>query len=254
MCVADDAAHRPAADPARHGRGPRARCSVDAWSTPAWSSPGLPGTSGWCSGPTTCSSVPAGSTSPAASCSSRSHRTTASARTWSARPGSWSWESVSTQAPRTCHILALPIRHTVDTLTPTRGDTMLGRNAYEPDELENARAAVKKQLADWRTCRRRRRPRGDVLQRLVLALDRPLRAPHPQDDRQGHQPAQRGRAARRLADRQRGGSTQGTVIKYAAGEVRPRPGAGGRDPADRGRLRDASPTAFLDELEKRSVS
>src|SRR4051794_35259811 len=50
------------------------------------------------------------------------------------------------------HIPAAP--YVMASRTPRREEpVMLGRNSYEPEELENARTAVKKQLADWRAPR-----------------------------------------------------------------------------------------------------
>ena len=51
---------------------------------------------------------------------------------------------------------------------------MLGRNSYEPEELENARATVKKQLADWRSSGAGGDLETTYFNGLVLALDRPF--------------------------------------------------------------------------------
>ena len=51
---------------------------------------------------------------------------------------------------------------------------MLGRNSYEPEELENARATVKKQLADWRSSGAGGGLETTYFNGLVLALDRPF--------------------------------------------------------------------------------
>jgi hypothetical protein len=49
---------------------------------------------------------------------------------------------------------------------------MLGRNTYEPEELENARSAVKKQLADWRAAGAGGDLETTYFNSLVLVLDR----------------------------------------------------------------------------------
>ena len=51
---------------------------------------------------------------------------------------------------------------------------MLGRNSYEPEELENARAAVRKQLADWRASGAGGDLETTYFNSLVLTLDRPF--------------------------------------------------------------------------------
>jgi hypothetical protein len=51
---------------------------------------------------------------------------------------------------------------------------MLGRNSYESDELESARAAVKKQLADWRASGAGGDLETTYFNSLVLSLDRPF--------------------------------------------------------------------------------
>ena len=51
---------------------------------------------------------------------------------------------------------------------------MLGRNSYEPEELENARATAKKQLADWRSSGAGGDLETSYFNGLVLALDRPF--------------------------------------------------------------------------------
>jgi hypothetical protein len=49
---------------------------------------------------------------------------------------------------------------------------MLGRNTYETEELENARSAVKKQLADWRAAGAGGDLETTYFNSLVLVLDR----------------------------------------------------------------------------------
>src|SRR3954454_22275646 len=51
---------------------------------------------------------------------------------------------------------------------------MLGRNSYEHDELESARTAVKRQLADWRSSGAGADLETTYFNSLLLALDRPF--------------------------------------------------------------------------------
>jgi hypothetical protein len=51
---------------------------------------------------------------------------------------------------------------------------MLGRNAYTPGEIEHARSAVKKQLADWRASGAGGDLEATYFNGLALALDRPF--------------------------------------------------------------------------------
>jgi hypothetical protein len=51
---------------------------------------------------------------------------------------------------------------------------MLGRTSYAPEELEHARAAVKKQLADWRSSGAGGDLETTYFTSLALALDRPF--------------------------------------------------------------------------------
>ena len=51
---------------------------------------------------------------------------------------------------------------------------MLGRNSYEPEELENARTTVKRQLADWRASGAGGDLETTYFNGLVLSLDRPF--------------------------------------------------------------------------------
>lgn len=51
---------------------------------------------------------------------------------------------------------------------------MLGRNSYGPQEIEAARTAVRKQLADWRESDAGGDLEATYFTTLVLALDRPF--------------------------------------------------------------------------------
>ena len=51
---------------------------------------------------------------------------------------------------------------------------MLGRNSYAPEELESARTAVQKQLADWRSSGADGDLETTYFNSLVLTLDRPF--------------------------------------------------------------------------------
>jgi hypothetical protein len=130
---------------------------------------------------------------------------------------------------------------------------MLGRNAYEPEELENARSAVKKQLADWRAAGADGDLEATYFNSLVLSLDRPFvhrirkmtgKDTNPLSEVELLVDSLIGNAGRFAA---------GTVIKYE-----PERSVLGLGPGDEIRLTaddyERLATAFLDELEKRSVS
>jgi hypothetical protein len=128
---------------------------------------------------------------------------------------------------------------------------MLGRNSYEPEELENARAAVRKQLADWRAS-----GAGDDLETtyfnsLVLTLDRPF--VHRIRKMTGKDTNPLSEVELVVDSLMAGGRFDaGTVVKY-----QPEKSVLGLNPGDEIRLGaddyEKLATAFIDELEKRSA-
>ena len=129
---------------------------------------------------------------------------------------------------------------------------MLGRNSYEPEELENARATVKKQLADWRSS-----GAGDDLETsyfngLVLALDRPFVHRIRKMTGNDTNPLSEVELVVDSLIGNGGRFDEGTVVKY-----QPEKSVLGLAPGDQIRLTaddyERLAAAFIDELEKRSA-
>jgi len=129
---------------------------------------------------------------------------------------------------------------------------MLGRNSYEPEELENARATVKKQLADWRSSNAGGDLETSYFNGLVLALDRPFvhrirkmtgKDTNPLSEVELVVDSLIGNGAR---------FDPGTVVRY-----QPEKSVLGLAPGDQIRLTaddyERLATAFIDELETRSA-
>jgi hypothetical protein len=128
---------------------------------------------------------------------------------------------------------------------------MLGRNSYEPQELENARAAVRKQLADWRASGAGGDLETTYFTTLVLALDRPFVHRIRKMTGKDTNPLSE---VELIVDSLMGDGrfATGTVIKYDAGAS-----VLGLEPGQEIRLGaddyEKLATAFIDELEKRSA-
>jgi hypothetical protein len=129
---------------------------------------------------------------------------------------------------------------------------MLGRNSYEPEELETARTTVNKQLADWRSSGAGGDLETSYFNGLVLALDRPFVHRIRKMTGKDTNPLSE---VELLVDSLIGNGGRlavGTVIKY-----QPEKSVLGLNPGDEIRLGaddyEKLATAFLDELAKRSV-
>jgi hypothetical protein len=128
---------------------------------------------------------------------------------------------------------------------------MLGRNSYEPEELENARAAVRKQLADWRASGAGGGLETTYFNSLVLTLDRPF--VHRIRKMTGKDTNPLSEVELVVDSLMAGGRFDaGTVVKY-----QPEKAVLGLNPGDEIRLGaddyERLATAFIDELEKRSA-
>jgi len=128
---------------------------------------------------------------------------------------------------------------------------MLGRNSYEPEELENARTAVKKQLADWRDSGAGGDLETTYFNSLVLTLDRPF--VHRIRKMTGKDTNPLSEVELIVDSLMAGGRFDaGTVVKYE-----PEKSVLGLSPGDQIRLGAADyeklAGAFIDELEKRSA-
>ena len=129
---------------------------------------------------------------------------------------------------------------------------MLGRNSYEPEELETARAAVKRQLADWQASGAGGDLEATYFNSAVLALDRFFVHRIRKFTGKDTNPLSE---VELLADSlmSNGGRLDvGTVVKY-----QPDASVLGLAPGDEIRISaddyDRLATAFLDEVEKRSA-
>jgi hypothetical protein len=128
---------------------------------------------------------------------------------------------------------------------------MLGRNSYEPQELENARAAVRKQLADWRASGAGGDLETTYFTTLVLALDRPFVHRIRKMTGKDTNPLSE---VELIVDSLMGDGrfATGTVIRYDAGAS-----VLGLESGQEIRLGaddyEKLATAFIDELEKRSA-
>jgi len=129
---------------------------------------------------------------------------------------------------------------------------MLGRNSYEPEELENARATAKKQLADWRSSGAGGDLETSYFNGLVLALDRPfVHRIRKMTGKDTNPLSEVELVVDSLIDN--GGRFDvGTVVKY-----QPEKSVLGLAPGDQIRLTaddyERLAAAFIDELEKRSA-
>jgi hypothetical protein len=129
---------------------------------------------------------------------------------------------------------------------------MLGRNSFEPAELESARTAVRKQLADWRVSGAGGDLETTYFTSLVLALDRPFVHRIRKLTGKDTNPLSE---VELLVDSLIGNDgrfVDGTVVKW-----QPEKSVLGLAPGDEIRLRaddyERLATAFLDELAKRST-
>jgi hypothetical protein len=129
---------------------------------------------------------------------------------------------------------------------------MLGRNSYQTDELENARATVKKQLADWRASGAGGDLEATYFNSLVLSLDRPFVHRIRKMTGKDTNPLSE---VELLVDSLIGNGGRfdvGTVVKW-----QPEKSVLGLAPGEEIRLGaddyEQLATAFLDELEKRSA-
>jgi hypothetical protein len=129
---------------------------------------------------------------------------------------------------------------------------MLGRNSFEPAELESARTAVRKQLADWRSSGAGGDLETTYFTSLVLALDRPFVHRIRKLTGKDTNPLSE---VELLVDSLIGNDGRfatGTVVKW-----QPEKSVLGLSPGDEIRLRaddyEKLATAFLDELAKRST-
>jgi hypothetical protein len=129
---------------------------------------------------------------------------------------------------------------------------MLGRNSYEPAELESARATVKKQLADWRSSGAGGDLETSYFNGLVLALDRPFVHRIRKMTGKDTNPLSEVELVVDSLIGNGGRFETGTVVKY-----QPEKSTLGLAPDDEIRLTaedyERLATAFLDELEKRSA-
>ena len=129
---------------------------------------------------------------------------------------------------------------------------MLGRNSYEPEELENARPTAKKQLADWRSSGAGGDLETSYFNGLVLALDRPfVHRIRKMTGKDTNPLSEVELVVDSLIDN--GGRFDvGTVVKY-----QPEKSVLGLAPGDQIRLTaddyERLAAAFIDELENRSA-
>jgi len=129
---------------------------------------------------------------------------------------------------------------------------MLGRNSYEPEELENARATAKKQLADWRSSGAGGDLETSYFNGLVLALDRPFVHRISKMTGKDTNPLSEVELVVDSLIDNGGRFDVGTVVKY-----QPEKSVLGLAPGDQIRLTaddyERLAAAFIDELEKRSA-
>jgi hypothetical protein len=130
---------------------------------------------------------------------------------------------------------------------------MLGRNSYEPGELESARSAVKRQLADWRSSGAGADLEATYFNNLVLALDRPFVHRIRKMTGKDTNPLSEVELIVDSLIGNDGGFETGTVVKYV-----PERSVLGLTPGEQIRLGaddyERLATAFLDELETRSAN
>jgi hypothetical protein len=129
---------------------------------------------------------------------------------------------------------------------------MLGRNSYETEELENARATVNKQLANWRASGVGGDLETTYFNSLALSLDRPFVHRIRKMTGKDTNPLSE---VELIVD-----SLIGNGGVFAAGSVvsyQPEKSVLGLEPGAQLRLTaddyERLATAFIDELEKRSV-
>jgi hypothetical protein len=129
---------------------------------------------------------------------------------------------------------------------------MLGRSSYRPEELESARTAVRKQLADWRSSGAGGDLETTYFNSLLLSLDRPFVHRIRKLTGKDTNPLSE---VELLVDSLIGNGGRlavGTVIKW-----QPEKSVLGLAPGDEIRLTaddyERLATAFLDELAKRST-
>ncbi len=129
---------------------------------------------------------------------------------------------------------------------------MLGRNSYQSGELDSARATVKRQLADWRASGAGGDLEATYFNSLVLSLDRPFVHRIRKMTGKDTNPLSE---VELLVDSLIGNGGRfdvGTVVRW-----QPEKSVLGIAPGEEIRLGaddyERLATAFLDELEKRSV-
>ena len=129
---------------------------------------------------------------------------------------------------------------------------MLGRNSFEPQEIESARAAVKKQLADWRASGAGSELEPTYFNSALLSLDR--RFVHRVRKMTGKDtnPLSEVEVLAESLMTNDGRFDVGSVVSY-----KPEASVLAIAPGDQIRLSaddyERLATAFLDEIEKRSV-
>jgi hypothetical protein len=129
---------------------------------------------------------------------------------------------------------------------------MLGRNSYEPGELETARTTVKKQLADWRASGADGDLEPTYFNSAVLALDRVFVHRIRKFTGKDTNPLSELELVADSLMSNGGRLDVGTVVKY-----QPEASVLGLAPGDEIRLSaddyERLATAFLDEVERRSA-
>jgi hypothetical protein len=129
---------------------------------------------------------------------------------------------------------------------------MLGRNSYETQEIESARAAVKKQLADWRDSGADGELESTYFNNALLSLDRRFVHRIRKMTGKDTNPLSEVEVLVESLMTDDGTFDAGTVVSY-----KPEASVLAIAPGDRIRLSagdfERLATAFLDEIEKRSV-